>query len=414
MQPAPAAHKDRRFVSFALRVAIIAFIAFPLAIAVTVAVRSGLFRFGDGPLSGSELQSLWTLVGAGLAAAATTIGAFLAYSHNRRSLAYQAETTSRREVAEAELQKRKELWDEQVQHQKEVAEKEANERQRLEAAVAGLSLISKDGGYAPKAVVAGALATLVKLDQPMLAMRILAATRKENDVIDADTVVWLIGRVLTLREGNLSVEEINEAKAEAAALLLSYAPSLTDKSDCGSFSWPSAATTQWPAGLTRNASVNVQVALVELMLSQPMSWWNTGASTHTWVIYTLDEAMNVEGPTSRPGQVAAALARCILKVTPNGQQITGIRDHRDRAVVESHLAGVADPGLPYIEGTRNRILRWGSGEEISTEPAMSPIPAPNPDGADRAHVITDNVAQEVAAAGSQEVSSAVPVSPPTT
>lgn len=348
---APAMIEQRR-TGAAVKIAVVLFIAIPLVLATTVAIRSGLFDFAAGAPSEAELKALWTLVGTGLGAAATTIAAVLTYSREQQRLAYESESTHR-----------KDRLDEQMQHQKEIAERDASVRQRLETAVSGLGLISKDGHYAPRAVLAGALATLVQLGHPVLAMRILAAARTEDkDVIDHDTAAWLIGRVLTLTAQDDGDGDVDEAKGEAAALLLRFAPSLTDPEDCGSFSWPNAVTTRWPSGLSRNASVNVQLALVELMLNQSKTWWNDGATTHTWIVYTLDEVLATEGADSRPGQVAAALGRCIISVT-DGERITGLRDARAKADVLARMSKVPEPQLAFLEKTRQRIVVWGACPE---------------------------------------------------
>src|SRR3954453_17724112 len=89
-----------------------------LSVAVAICIRSGIFRF-DRPFTDDQFKSLWTFMGAGLAAGGTLLGALLAMSHNSRTLALQRETEERQKVTESE----------------------AAERLKLDSAISGLGLI---------------------------------------------------------------------------------------------------------------------------------------------------------------------------------------------------------------------------------------------------------------------------------
>src|SRR5688572_24938796 len=77
-------------------IAFFIFLVLPLyVIATIVAIRSDLFASSRG-LSDEQLRALWTFIGAGLAAAATVLGAIIAMSHNNRTLTLQHEAEARK------------------------------------------------------------------------------------------------------------------------------------------------------------------------------------------------------------------------------------------------------------------------------------------------------------------------------
>ena len=113
----------------------------------------------------------------------------------------------------------------------------ADRRLALETTVSGLKLVAtSDGaGYAPSAVVAGALATLIHLQQPVVAMRALAPSWDERK-IDVASAAWLISEIFTSSNG--------QAQLEAAGILDSHAGELCHR-DPGRFSWPASVEFRW-------------------------------------------------------------------------------------------------------------------------------------------------------------------------
>jgi hypothetical protein len=285
-----------------------------LSIAIAICIRSGIFRF-DRPITDDQFKSLWTFMGAGLAAGATLLGALLTMSHNSRTLALQRETAERQKVAESE----------------------AAERLKLDSAISGLGLISKDGKYAPKASIAGGLATLVHLGHPVIAMRALSAAL-DDDAVDKDTAAWILGQVLTSSITTGTQDDLRHAKREAAALLRSYAPKLTFANLPGAFAWPNCVHGQWPSGLHPNAEANLAKALMRLLCSQDPSWWRD----KTWVIHTLAAAVDqtVDDEVRRE---AAAYGRMLLEVVQD-EWILGTRIPRPRAEIVELMDKVLPPG----------------------------------------------------------------------
>jgi hypothetical protein len=142
--------------------AVLILIALPLyAIAVALVVRSQVFAFGRSSLSTGDVQALWAFIASGVTASLTLVGLLLTRSHNRRTLALQIE---------------------------------AERRLVLETVVKGLDLVAPTETYAPSAKIAGALAALVHLDHPVIAMRTLGAAWGDG-VVDSASAVWLINEV---------------------------------------------------------------------------------------------------------------------------------------------------------------------------------------------------------------------------
>ena len=294
------------------------------AIATVVCVRSDLFRFKGPALSSDQFKAVWAFLAAGLATAATVLASILTRSHNIRSLAFQAESSKRRELLEAET----------------------NERLNLDTVIRCLTLICHDGVYSPKAVTASGLATLVQLGHPVVAMRALAAAFPDH-AVDASTAAWLIGEVLQTNKTKGEPADLVSAKEEAANLLRAYAPDLTDRDRRGNCFWPDTVTARWPSALPRNASQNVIIALSELLLSQSKEWWSADAaegSTYTWIVYTLDEAVK-NGINDSVKRHAAATGVAILRVTTD-ERIVGIENSRPNSEVTERMTTVLDGRSP--------------------------------------------------------------------
>jgi hypothetical protein len=304
------------------------------AIAVTVCIRSNLFRFGSGSLDDTQLKTVWTFLGAGLAAAATMLGALLAKSHNDR---------------------------------KEILESAAHERLKLDTVVSALKLISHDGDYSPKAMTAAGLATLVQLGHPFVAMRALGPAY-EDHAVDVGTFTWLISQVLTADTTAGTRKDLVDAKEEAAALLRQRAATdLTSVSGTGRFSWPEAIQARWPSGLSRNAERSVVLSIADLLLSQSKEWWTSGGATYTWAIYTLDEAVR-HAEYDETKKAAAALGQAFLAVT-DLNEIVGINDVRDKSEVAERMAEICDDSANILEpGLAERIQAWGEAQRGPRRP----------------------------------------------
>ncbi|MEU1814953.1 hypothetical protein ABZ543_07125 [Streptomyces roseifaciens] len=143
------------------------FVIIPLyVLAVIVAWRSGLFDFTAGTLKGADTAPLWTCIGSGIAATAALVGVLVTANSNRQS----------------------------------------ERRLGLDTAVKGIALTHlSNGDYAPRPAVAGALASLVHLYHPVIAMRVLAAAW-DAEAVDTGSAVWLINEALVDRKPRSQVE----------------------------------------------------------------------------------------------------------------------------------------------------------------------------------------------------------------
>jgi hypothetical protein len=247
-----------------------------LALIVILLIRSGFFNFG-APITDTQYKALWTFLASALGAAVTLIGLTLTSSHNARTLALQSDVANRRLIAE----------------------RDAENRQKLQAAVEGLQLMStNEGKYAVSAQVAGSLAALVHLGHPVIAMRALRAAWSDGPV-DVGAAVWLINEVLA--GGS------RESQVEASSLLCEHAADLCDSQDGheGEFSWPALLYTEWPISPQRACRFEILFAIVRVVLSKAKSWWGY---EYDWSLVLLDEAMEKD-----PDVVLKNCARHLLR-----------------------------------------------------------------------------------------------------
>lgn len=247
-----------------------------LALIVVLLIRSGFFKFGT-PITNTQYKALWTFLASALGAAVTLIGLTLTSSHNARTLALQSD----------------------MENRKSIAVNDAEYRQKLQAVVEVLRLIStSEGRYAVSAQVAGSLATLVHLGHPVIAMRALRAAWSDGPV-DVDTAVWLINEVL--EKGS------RESQFEAASLLSEHAADLCDDRDGheGEFSWPPLLYNKWPIDPTKFCRFEILFAVVRVVISKAKDWWGL---QYDWSLTLLDEAMEKD-----PDPVLKNCARYLLE-----------------------------------------------------------------------------------------------------
>jgi hypothetical protein len=226
------------------------------AISAAFAVRSGIFDLSDKNVSAEEYKALWAFLASGFATAITLIGLLLTRSHNER-------------VAD---------------------------QLTLDVAVKGLELIIADGKYSPPARIAGALAALVHLGHPVIAMRVLDAAWDDN-AVDTATGCWLIGEVLE-RGSPTSVQE-------AARLLRTHASRLCgNEEQMGKYEWPAPIYEDWPKQIPREAKTDILQALFQLLISRERAWWIYGFH---WAIVLLYVVIREETDVSIKTPVAKAL-----------------------------------------------------------------------------------------------------------
>ena len=295
------------------------FVALPLyAIAITLLIRSGLFTLNGGSLSNDQLKAVWTFLAAGVAASATILGALLTKSYNDKSLASQ----------------------------------------NLNTVVSALGLISKNGQYSTGAATAAGGATLVQLGHPIVAMRALRPAFMDK-AVGRDTFTWLISQVLTSKATVGTPRDLQDAREEAAMLLREFSGKLTDH-DGTDYSWPNALAAQWPSGLSVNTAWNLMYAIANLLTSESKEWWNQGGGTYTWVIFTLDEALQRDS-NSDIKAMAADLGLCLMEATDE-YYLSGLNNAREKSEVAKRMTStkVGSQGRTFDQSLREKIQTWGS------------------------------------------------------
>jgi hypothetical protein len=206
-------------------------------ISAVFAIRTGVFNLADRTISGDEYKAVWAFIASGFATSVTIVGLLFTRAHNKR------------------------VADQLV----------------LDTAIKGLDLLVVEGGqYAPAGRIAGALATLVHLGHPGIAMRSLHAVWNEG-AVDAPTACWLISEVF--RTGS------KESMVEASVLLQEHASELTaGRNQQGQFYWPDALYDEWPLHIPYEARFNNFASLLDLLLSRDKDWW--GMQLH-WALTTM-------------------------------------------------------------------------------------------------------------------------------
>jgi hypothetical protein len=311
--------------AFGLLLAILAFI-------VVLLVRSGFFNFSNS-ISNDQYKALWTFLASALVASVTLIGLTLTYSHNMRTVALQADSAKRQEIAE----------------------RESEDRLKLETVVKSLELVSAGpGAYAVSAQVAGSLAALVHLGHPVIAMRALRAAWHDKGV-DVATAVWLINEVL---ERGTPVAQI-----EASYLLSEHANELCyEEGRDGEFEWPEILHKKWIKDAPRACRLEIFSAIVAVLISRDKSWWGY---TDGWAVVLFYEAMTVD-PDPVLRDCACHLARPIIESYPTKDvRLPWGDDLRELAEIERSVRNYQGCGRITVKTTmlEKELESWLSHPE---------------------------------------------------
>jgi hypothetical protein len=255
------------------------FLVAPLyLISTALAIRSGLLDLSDRTVGADEYKALWGFVASGLATVATTVGLLLTKAHNERTLASQQD----------------------LENKKMAYQVEADRRLALDTVVKGLELIAAGPDYAPSAKVAGALAALVHMGHPVIAMRALDSAW-DDGAVDAATGCWLISEVF--REGS------KESILAAARLLQAHARELCAGEACpGQFNWPDILYDRWPADLPYDARADSLVSLIDVLTSRSLEWWETSFG---WIFVLLYLVIENDPDNAMKSSAAEVLRRLV-------------------------------------------------------------------------------------------------------
>lgn len=316
-----------------------------LLLAALVLVRSGFFT--SKRLTDEQTKSLWAFLGAAMAAAATLLGALLTEQNNRRTSALTREVSEREHLAR--------------QKQQALAQ-EAEERLLTDTVARVLELITVESGYAPRARVAGAIATLMQLRGGTIAIRILGELWKDG-AVDSDTAVWLINRVLS-RYSPGSETEANDA----ATLLFTNSSKLIPSSDDTNQVWnlwPSVMD-PWPSQLPYKAKEALLITSVKVLLTRELSYWVDNGDY--FPIKSLCGAMEDGGCGYAAGQVLCK----VLNSGAGGAMYSVIGEDnstRARALATRFVA------TPWFESLLDQIDSWAAGDGFDASNIGDVVPA---------------------------------------
>jgi hypothetical protein len=236
-------------------------------VSVAFAWRAGLLDL-DGDVTTDQYKAMLAFIGTSLAGTATLVGALVTRSQNLRTVAVQ---------------------------QRE------NDRLALDTVVKSLELIAIEGTYSPPAKIAGALATMVHLGHPVIAMLTTAAVWDQQK-LSPEAGCWLVGQ--TLERGS------DVSKHDAASLLLRHAAELPVGSNPGELHWPEYVSTRWRSELPYQARVTLALTMGCALMSRPSKWWRgefTGVISLSHSILTTD-------PSEHLKHVAASM---IVELAPD-------------------------------------------------------------------------------------------------
>jgi len=304
-------------------------------------------------LSDEQSKSLWAFLGVALGAVVTLIGALLTEQHNRRTAALTREANDREQMAREKQQ---------------ALARETEERLLIDTVAKVLELITVEGAYAPKARVAGAVATMMQLRGGTVAIRILGELWTVN-AIDSDTAVWLIDRVLRDRIDGGSGEQEAE---DAINLLLVNAAKLVPAGDDMVYFWPDALVDTWPGALSERAKYSLVVLSANVLLACDVGYWNRTSNSFplTMLVRAIDDP--------EVGVYAALVLAKLIDLdalTLIGFPVDDATDVRIRSLSEAF----------FITGWFHHLLSqfepWVKGQRTYQRVQISPIAleAPAPD-----------------------------------
>lgn len=300
-----------------LSLAFICLVVVPLyALVLVVVIRSDLWHLRGGPFNDEQFKALLLFLGAALGTTATVVGFLLTKASGERSLA----------------------------------------QQQLDSAVQALSLIKQDGGYAAKAVTAGALATLVHLGHPVIAMRTLQAAL-DDDAVDLSTAVWLIDQVLTATPTRGARDDLVVSKQDAVELLVTQLPRLPDDDHPGSVSWPLSALGAWPPNLGQQSGWRLMHTLLGLLVSRDARWWTSRGLTWSWVIASLDRVAVDESVEKGLRQEAGRHGLQLLGALDG--DVNSLYETEPRAAVLARMTTVVDGADDFANpAMRDVVAAW--------------------------------------------------------
>ena len=279
-----------------------------------VVIRSGLWHLHGSPFNDEQFKALLLFLGTALGTTATLIGLLVTRASAARSLL----------------------------------------QQQLDTAVQALNLIRYETGYAAKAVVSGALATLVHLGHPVIAMRTLQ-TAWRDDAVDVKTAVWLIDQVLATTASTASAGDLVASKQEAVEMLNANLAQLVHDDRPGDVDWPLSAVA-WPKDLDQQTGWRLLQTLLELLTGNPAQWWTRDGLTWSWTIYALDQLVQDHSADALLRSEAARYGKKLLEANPG--DVNGLTRTVPRADVEARFVRLSDDDAVSVLNLDETIEEW--------------------------------------------------------
>lgn len=281
-------------------------------ITIVLVLRSGLLANSTASgLSNEQFRAVLTFLAAVFATTVTTVGLLLTKAHNDH----------------------------------------VHTSQQLEIATKGLDLMVSGDKYAPQARVAGALAVLVHLQQPVIAIRSLR-TAWFDEAVDIETAVWLIGEVLLL--GN------ETSQSEAARLLEERAILLVDgkSASTGRFHWPPAIYERWLPGIPIGAKIAIIATMQKMLLARDISWWKSIG--YRWIITLLDEVLNIDKDEGIRNAAADMLQILLPTLTSQAKNIAWRSSWKSVASIKKRIEGNQASSVRILKlvELQNKIAIW--------------------------------------------------------
>jgi hypothetical protein len=237
-------------------------------VALTLAIRTGLFDFGSDFSNAELARTVWAFLGTGLGAVGALIAVLFTASYQDRTYELARQT---------------------------------EKRQRDEAAAGFLALLTTEEATGKKPTAAqyvGVILCLRALQHTETARGVLSVTIDRGDLPPSALALLLDAPLRSSDEHDQTV---------GSRLLVMAAVGLTDR-DTGAFDWPDALSA-WPAHFPRDAQINVLTAIGRTLASQPADFW---LSRRDWAAYLLDEALTAANSDEGIKDSAKLLQDCLL------------------------------------------------------------------------------------------------------
>lgn len=282
-------------------------VVFPLLwMGIVIAIRSGILVPTKAALVGDQIKVYLAFIAGGLATSVTFIAAIFSWDHNR------------------------------MEHGRLI----------LDSTTKDLEIIAEE-----KARVAGALASMVKLGQPVVAMRALGPIWTAN-AVDSYTATWLIDQVLNENR------ELSAVK-EAATLLQVHSKSLTDE-ESHAVSWPGQLHRHWNYYLPEYAKQQILKALIHVITSQSISWWQFNDTGTRWFIRILLEAAE-----DRDKDIRVAASKVLISLNKNAPGATS--SIKEKVIKKLTKISVSSIDSEWHNRLCGEIEKWSCGGDSATK-----------------------------------------------